>query len=1127
MRPFLIILGLAAALCIGHRAHAQISPSHYDFARPTLDWYTIETEHFNIVFHADGEGTGSSRTAQAVARIAEEIYGPITELYEYRPPRTTIILKDYEDYSNGAAYFFDNKIEIWAPALNTPLRGDHDWLRNVITHEFTHIVQVQATVKGSRRLPFVYFQYLDYENVRRPDVLYGYPNVIVTYPVASLNNPAWFAEGTAQYQRASLDYDRWDSHRDMLLRSRFLAGMELSLTEMGGFFSLTGHERETVYNQGFAFSTFLAETYGEHVLRDISQSLSRRGTFRVERAIRAATGTSGADVFRNWAEQLRREYSQGIAGLGAETVAGHLIEEAGSSNMYPRLSPDGGRVAFVSNRGEDYSLSALVVKDLESGTSMAHHIRDEAGETLAHTCAFGHTIRRGVSGAISWHPDGERIAYSRTLVTPEGYRYADIFELHVESGNVDRLTRRARAFAPSYSSDGSRLAFAGERDGSSNIFVRDAAGGAIRNLTQLMDGRQAYDPVWHPTGEWIYFSLSDQHGRSLYRVSSAGGDLEAVLEVDGDVRFPAFGPQGDSLYFSADINGIFNLYVAATDAPSTFRPVTNVVGGAFMPSIGADGSIVYAAYVWDGYKIARLAATERFDGDALPAYTPPAMFDAKRGGDQVRPMLAHVDRDIRPLDAEVIRSVRIEGRHPLPSTSVEEEEAGPDRQVKKYDDIFTTFNVFPVLRLDNYVERRRSRVEARLPDRSRTETLQRNTKVGMYVSSREVNEELSLFGGMLVSPFSRNYGSPASFFAPSRLLELERDAFFQFDYGKGLGFIPKRWSPQLSLEVFNIRRNVENGLSIEEFPCTSCYPDTTLANLSYNLWEAGLYARSKITPALLVEAGYRYSPYRVTTERFFSKEFAQTIDASSSRYFIGRAARFAAYFEMNRPHRNSDVVPEGMRASLAYERELGQLLDRFDVEDGYLVPTYERTTIHRLTFDARWASRLPGSPLGGSHGVSVRSRMSGVIGDPVDSFYNDYVGGLIGARGYPFYALGGNQTAWLQASYHFPIFPAIREQVLFAYIDKLYGRLFVDAAASWTGAFPGADHIRRDAGAELRLSLGSFYLLPTAVFTSATYGFDAFDVQLDDGFLTPDGSSSVRYGGEWQWHFGVLFDFDL
>ena len=98
---------------------------------------------------------------------------------------------------------------------------------------------------------------------------------------------------------------------------------------------------------------------------------------------------------------------------------------------------------------------------------------------------------------------------------------------------------------------------------------------------------------------------------------------------------------------------------------------------------------------------------------------------------------------------------------------------------------------------------------------------------------------------------------------------------------------------------------------------------------------------------------------------------------------------------------------------------------------------------------------------------------------------------------------------------------------MFTYIDKLYGRIYADVAAAWNGPFSEMGPLRKDVGAELRLGMGSFYLLPTALFVSATYGLDDFDFQLDEGFLTPTGENTVRYGKSWQWHFGILFGFDL
>ena len=145
----------------------------------------------------------------------------------------------------------------------------------------------------------------------------------------------------------------------------------------------------------------------------------------------------------------------------------------------------------------------------------------------------------------------------------------------------------------------------------------------------------------------------------------------------------------------------------------------------------------------------------------------------------------------------------------------------------------------------------------------------------------------------------------------------------------------------------------------------------------------------------------------------------------------------------------------------------------------------------------------------------------------MDDFYNDYVGGLLRARGYPFYSLGGNETLWLQVAYHFPIWSHVSKQALFAYFDKVYGRVYADAALAWNEGAPKAADMRRDIGMELRVGLGSFYLLPTAFFVSATYGLDTFKFEPDEDFLTVDGRRFVRYGHELLWHFGLLFDFDL
>ena len=92
-------------------------------------------------------------------------------------------------------------------------------------------------------------------------------------------------------------------------------------------------------------------------------------------------------------------------------------------------------------------------------------------------------------------------------------------------------------------------------------------------------------------------------------------------------------------------------------------------------------------------------------------------------------------------------------------------------------------------------------------------------KPGVYFANRDAIDKLSVFGGIMVGLTSKPAEDIGDFFSPSRLFRLDRDIFFMAEY-RGLPFIKRSWSPTIAIEIFNLHRNVKNGLSIE-FPCTS------------------------------------------------------------------------------------------------------------------------------------------------------------------------------------------------------------------------------------------------------------------------------------------------------------------
>lgn len=318
---------------------------------PELEWHILETEHFRVLYYE-----GLEATAQRAAGIAEAAWEPVTELYDYRPDGPVrLILKDYDDYANGAAYFYHDAIEIWTSPLehDFELRGTSDWLRNVITHEFVHIISLGAARKGSQRVPAMFLEYFGYkEETNRDDILTGAPDRLTVLPLANTVVPMWFAEGVAQYQTQAVHYDRWDSHRDMVLRTAVLDGRLLSLQDMGQF-GKRGFGNEFVYDHGYGFVRYIAATYGDSALPAICRQVGHWGTMNVNGALEAVTGRPAVALWQDWHEAMGLRYEEQVAALGP-LREGSRLTDTGFSNTRPAFSPDGVRVAYLSTGERHY-----------------------------------------------------------------------------------------------------------------------------------------------------------------------------------------------------------------------------------------------------------------------------------------------------------------------------------------------------------------------------------------------------------------------------------------------------------------------------------------------------------------------------------------------------------------------------------------------------------------------------------------------------------------------------------------------------------------------------------------------------------------------------------------------------
>lgn len=665
-------------LFITSQSFAQFTEFH-----PELDWYTIKGKHVEVHFHE-----GAERTAQVVLKVAEEVWDPICSLYDYQPDKVHYVIKDLDDYSNGATYFFDNKIEIWTSALDFDLRGAHNWLRNVISHEFTHLVQIQSAMKLNRGVPALFLQVLMYEDERRPDILYGFPNVVVSYPLATINVPAWFAEGTAQYMRKEFNYDNWDSHRDMILRSYALDNNMLTWNQMG-VFEKTSLGNESVYNSGFALTKYIAQKYGEDKLKDITRALGKFGNFTIDAAFKDVLGKDGNEIYDEWSTFLKNDYKKRTENISANLVVGEKIADEGFGNFYPVFSDDAKKVYYISNKSSDY-FSPSGVYELNFETKKER------------------SIVGGVRSTFSFIPGQNKIVFAKlTDDNKNWYNVHDLFVYDLDKKDEIRLTNNLRANNPSVSNDGKSIVFIFQRDGTTNLGKVDIDGSNFVRLTFFENGEQIYNPKFSPDDSYIIFDYSYANTRDIARVNSAGGNVEFIISTSNDERNPAFTKDG-KIIFASDETGIYNLYEYDLNSKNK-KQLTNVLGGAFMPAISDNGNIVYAGYTSSGYKIFKLDQIENQNISSANAYVrlenPPLNIDKPIGNINnfdIQSLINYQDKNLNKVEKS------------------------------KYSGAFSRLTFFPFLRFDNY---------------NTGNTFWEKWKPGVFVTSNDMLNRYSIFAG--------------------------------------------------------------------------------------------------------------------------------------------------------------------------------------------------------------------------------------------------------------------------------------------------------------------------------------------------------------------------------------------
>jgi TolB protein len=228
----------------------------------------------------------------------------------------------------------------------------------------------------------------------------------------------------------------------------------------------------------------------------------------------------------------------------------------GSINLSPDISPTGDRLVWTSFRRGNPDVFS---KNLKTGR----------------VSVVSNNL--GVNVSPSWSPDQRWVTLART----DGAD-SDIVVVNATSGKlVHRITRGGGIdVSPCFSPDGTKIAFASERSGGSQVYVSNADGTQPHRVT--FQGDFNGDPVFHPDGKQLAFVGRERGGFDIYVVDTDGRNLRRITQDMRDNEDPAWSPDGMYLAFSSTRTGRSEIWVSTADGRHQV-PVTGS-GGWTQPS---------------------------------------------------------------------------------------------------------------------------------------------------------------------------------------------------------------------------------------------------------------------------------------------------------------------------------------------------------------------------------------------------------------------------------------------------------------------------------------------------------------------------------------------------------------
>ena len=296
-----------------------------------------------------------------------------------------------------------------------------------------------------------------------------------------------------------------------------------------------------------------------------------------------------------------------------------LLLLAACNTNEPGPGPDAGPGRLVFTRAGN-GLVDLYAIDVSHGANLQQLTTSLALDTWA-----------------AWSPDTFKVVFQSDRSLDTLTAHFQIYVMNSDGSNVSQLTfadtttdstgtikDTSSSYQPAWSPDGSKIVFASDRKGNSEIYVMDANGANVLNLTN--DAAADGQPAWSPDGSKIAFATDRDGNAEIYVMNADGTGLVNLTNSPRTDLLPSWSPDGTKIAFQSDRSTDFAVWIMNADGSNPVR-LSSAAPPSGAPSWSPDGTrIAYeqGGDIWvmnaDGSNKIRI--TSGFWADGFPRWRP-------------------------------------------------------------------------------------------------------------------------------------------------------------------------------------------------------------------------------------------------------------------------------------------------------------------------------------------------------------------------------------------------------------------------------------------------------------------------------------------------------------------------